>query len=131
MNFVKTIGIGIILGFIFGILGIIPFCSCFIGPFLGFLGGFLLVKIINVKQNDYYDLFIHLFVYSISGAIIGMILIYVINMYLDPSYMSVVISPGFSLSNVFDSVIFPFIYVFITLFIFGALGGIIYMFTKK
>lgn len=131
MNFVKTIGIGIILGFIIGVLSIVPFCSCFIGPFIGLFGGFLLVKITNLKQNEYSNLSIHLLIYSISGAIIGTILIYVINMYQDPSFMSVVSLPGLSISSVFDSAVFPFFYVFIMLFIFSGIGGLVNLFIKK
>ena len=131
MNFVKTIGIGIILGFIFGVLNIVPFCSCFIGPFIGLFGGFLLVKIVGLKQNEYSNLSLHLLVSSISGAIIGTILIYFVNMYQDPSFMSVVTSSSLSTSYIFDSIIFPFIYLFSMLFIFSGIGGLVNLFIKK
>jgi len=131
MNFVKTISIGIILGFIIGVLSIVPFCSCFIGPFIGLFGGFLLVKITNLKQNEYSNLSLHLLVSSISGAIIGTILIYVINMYQDPSFMSVVTSSSLSTSYIFDSIIFPFMYLFSMLFIFSGIGGLVNLFIKK
>ena len=131
MNFVKTISIGIILGFIIGVLSIVPFCSCFIGPFIGLFGGFLLVKITNLKQNEYSNLSLHLLVSSISGAIIGTILIYVINMYQDPSFMSVVTSSSLSTSYIFDSIIFPFMYLFSMLFIFSGIRGLVNLFIKK
>jgi Na+/proline symporter len=68
---------------------------------------------------------------SISGAIIGTILIYFINMYQDPSFMSVVTSSSLSTSYIFDSIIFPFIYLFSMLFIFSGIGGLVNLFIKK
>lgn len=131
MKYVKTIGMGILLGFIIGIFGFIPFCSCFTGPFLSLFGGFLLTKITKIVPNDYATLSMHLIVYSIAGALIGTVLNYVINMFYGPTFTSVIAFDGITITGIFNDFIFPFLYVGLTLFIFGAIGGIVYMFTKK
>jgi hypothetical protein len=126
MNFLKTIVFGVILGLIIGLLGIIPFCSCFIGPMLCLLCGFLLGKIIKLKMDDYGTLTINLIIYSVSGGIIGTIINYLINMFYNTNIVSLS-----TMTSIFGEIIFPFLYVGGMLFVFGAIGGLVYMFTKK
>lgn len=125
---IKIILAGLLVGLIIGILGIIPFCSCFLGPFICLLGGFLLGKIVKIGSEDYGTLTINLIIYSFSGALIGTVIGYFVNVFYGTT---IAVNPFLSITTMFSDVIFPFLYVGGMLFVFGAIGGLIYMFTKK
>jgi hypothetical protein len=137
MSFIKSAMIGGGLALVLGIVGLIPIvnlCVCFVNPLIMVLAGYALCSFTGIKTGDYGALGINLLVYSVVGAVVGAILGFIMQMWglgigavggADMTQLGVTAAGGIV------GIAIGFVFQMIMMFIFAAVGGLIYMFTKK
>ena len=137
MSFIKSAILGAGLAFVLGVFGLIPiinFCICFVNPFIIVLGGYALCKFTGVKAGDYGAFGINLLMFSFAGAVVGAILGFIMNMFglgMGAIGGADMTSLGISAAGGIVGIIMGAVFQMISMIIFGGIGGIIYMFTKK
>jgi hypothetical protein len=148
MSFIKSgilgLFIGIYLG-IFGLVGIIPvigpiiamfgaICLCLFNPLIMVALGFVLCKLSNVKAGDYGAAGINLLVYSFTGASIFAIISFITQLLgfgVGAAFGGDLTTLGFNAAGGIIGVVFGWFIQFVMLFIFGLVGAVIYLITKK
>jgi hypothetical protein len=137
MSFIKSAIIGGGLAFVLGIVGLIPIvnlCVCFVNPLIMVLAGYALCSFTGIKAGDYGALGINLLVYSFAGAVVGAILGFLLQMFglgMGAVGGADLTQLGLTAAGGVVGIIIGFIFQMIMMFILAAVGGLIYMFTKK
>ena len=137
MSFIKSAIIGAGIALVMGIFGLIPlinFCVCFVNPFVLAIGGYALCKFTNIKSGDYAAFGINLIIFSFAGAVIGAVFGFIssiLGLGLGAIGGADMTSLGISAAGGIVGIIMGAVFQMVSMFIFGGIGGIIYMFTKK
>lgn len=137
MSFIKSAIIGAGLALVLTTLGLIPFinfCICFVNPLIMVLAGYVLCQFTSIKAGDYGAFGINLLIYSVAGAAVSAIIGFVIQMFglgIGAVGGANITRLGMAAAGGIIGVAMNFVIQMIAMFILGAIGGVIYMFTKK